>query len=180
MQRADHLTRSGPAPSLQIRATGRWSATHLLRPAHCAHGPGTIADSPESGDPLSAESLAPRHLHRAPARRLARTFATARQFTRAIVMPNLVPPVTTVAAGAAHRDRILAAVSPTSTSRCPRRPVALTRPIQRKWHAATPAGVFTACKLTGERDTNSASPTSPTSPRSWNVCRHGIPPLIYG
>ena len=36
--------------------------------------------------------------------------ATARQFARAIVMPNLKPPVTTAAAGAAYRDRILAAV----------------------------------------------------------------------
>jgi dihydroorotase len=35
---------------------------------------------------------------------------TARQFARAIVMPNLVPPVTTVAAARAYRDRILAAV----------------------------------------------------------------------
>jgi dihydroorotase len=35
---------------------------------------------------------------------------TARQFARAIVMPNLSPPVTTAAAGAAYRDRILAAV----------------------------------------------------------------------
>jgi dihydroorotase len=37
---------------------------------------------------------------------------TARQFARAIVMPNLNPPVTTAAAGAAYRDRILAAVDP--------------------------------------------------------------------
>ena len=36
--------------------------------------------------------------------------ATARRFARAIVMPNLVPPVTTVAAAAAYRERILAAV----------------------------------------------------------------------
>ncbi len=35
---------------------------------------------------------------------------TARQFARAIVMPNLVPPVTTVALARAYRDRILAAV----------------------------------------------------------------------
>jgi dihydroorotase len=34
---------------------------------------------------------------------------TARQFARAIVMPNLVPPVTTVDAAAAYRDRIRAA-----------------------------------------------------------------------
>jgi dihydroorotase len=35
---------------------------------------------------------------------------TARQFARAIVMPNLAPPVTTVAAALAYRERILAAV----------------------------------------------------------------------
>lgn len=35
---------------------------------------------------------------------------TARQFARAIVMPNLSPPVTSVDAAAAYRDRILAAV----------------------------------------------------------------------
>jgi dihydroorotase len=35
---------------------------------------------------------------------------TARQFARAIVMPNLTPPVTTTALGAAYRDRIRAAV----------------------------------------------------------------------
>lgn len=35
---------------------------------------------------------------------------TARQFARAIVMPNLSPPITTVAQAAAYRDRIIAAV----------------------------------------------------------------------
>ncbi|WP_129777115.1 dihydroorotase [Peristeroidobacter soli] len=35
---------------------------------------------------------------------------TARQFARAIIMPNLKPPVTTVAAAAAYRERILQAV----------------------------------------------------------------------
>lgn len=35
---------------------------------------------------------------------------TARQFARAIVMPNLSPPVTTSAMGAAYRERILAAL----------------------------------------------------------------------
>ncbi|HRK25097.1 MAG TPA: dihydroorotase [Beijerinckiaceae bacterium] len=34
---------------------------------------------------------------------------TARQFRRGIIMPNLVPPVTTVAMASAYRDRILAA-----------------------------------------------------------------------
>jgi len=35
---------------------------------------------------------------------------TAQQFARAIVMPNLKPPVTTVAAAGAYRDRIMAAL----------------------------------------------------------------------
>ncbi|WP_135076619.1 dihydroorotase [Terasakiella sp. SH-1] len=35
---------------------------------------------------------------------------TARQFGRAIVMPNLVPPVTTIQAASDYRDRIMAAV----------------------------------------------------------------------
>lgn len=37
---------------------------------------------------------------------------TARRFARAIVMPNLKPPVTTVAQAAAYRERILSAVPP--------------------------------------------------------------------
>src|SRR5690349_8192492 len=37
---------------------------------------------------------------------------TARQFARAIIMPNLSPPVTSVAQAAAYRDRILAAAGP--------------------------------------------------------------------
>jgi len=40
---------------------------------------------------------------------------TARQFARAIVMPNLVPPVTTPEAAAAYRDRIVAATGPAFT-----------------------------------------------------------------
>jgi dihydroorotase len=35
---------------------------------------------------------------------------TARQFGRAIIMPNLQPPVTTTAQALAYRERILAAV----------------------------------------------------------------------
>jgi dihydroorotase len=39
---------------------------------------------------------------------------TARRFGRAIVMPNLRPPITTVAAAKAYRERILAALPPRS------------------------------------------------------------------
>jgi len=41
--------------------------------------------------------------------------ATAARFARAIVMPNLKPPVTTVAMAAAYRERILAALPPTQS-----------------------------------------------------------------
>src|SRR5215475_14123232 len=39
---------------------------------------------------------------------------TSAQFARGIIMPNLVPPVTTVAAAVAYRERILAARAATS------------------------------------------------------------------
>ena len=51
------------------------------------------------------------HLHLRDGEALAAVLPhTARQFARAIVMPNLKPPVTTTAAAAAYRARILAAV----------------------------------------------------------------------
>src|SRR5690348_11503776 len=37
---------------------------------------------------------------------------TARQFARAIVMPNLIPPITTVEAAMAYRERIVTAAGP--------------------------------------------------------------------
>ena len=40
---------------------------------------------------------------------------TARQFARAIIMPNLRPPITTTALAAAYRDRILAALAALKT-----------------------------------------------------------------
>jgi dihydroorotase len=47
-------------------------------------------------------------------REMLRTVApfTARQFARAIVMPNLVPPITTIEAASAYRERIIAASGP--------------------------------------------------------------------
>ena len=51
------------------------------------------------------------HLHLRDGAALAAVLPdTARRFGRAIVMPNLKPPVTTVALAAAYRDRILAAL----------------------------------------------------------------------
>ncbi len=54
------------------------------------------------------------HLHLRDGAVLAQTAnASARVFRRAIVMPNLVPPVTTTAAALAYRTRIIAALEPT-------------------------------------------------------------------
>ena len=53
------------------------------------------------------------HVHLRDGEMLARVASfTARQFARAIIMPNLVPPVTSVAQAAAYRDRIIAATGP--------------------------------------------------------------------
>ena len=56
------------------------------------------------------------HLHLRDGAALAAVLpATARQFRRAIIMPNLKPPVRTVAEAAAYRERILAALPAGST-----------------------------------------------------------------
>ena len=78
--------------------------------------------------------------------------ATARQFARAIVMPNLRPPVTTTAAARAYRERILAAVGGGSEALAagftPLMTAYLTETIDPDDLAAGHAeGVFTAVKL---------------------------------
>jgi dihydroorotase len=83
---------------------------------------------------------------------------TARQFARAIVMPNLSPPVTTAAAAAAYRERILAAL-PESADFTPLMTAYLTDGTDPDDIAAGFAdGVFTAAKLyPAGATTNSAS-----------------------
>lgn len=83
---------------------------------------------------------------------------TARQFARAIVMPNLKPPVTTAAAARAYRERILAAVDP-ALGFTPLMTAYLTDDIDpdelARGHAE---GVFTAAKLyPANATTNSAA-----------------------
>ena len=82
---------------------------------------------------------------------------TARQFARAIVMPNLAPPVTTAALGRAYRDRILAAV-PDGFDFTPLMTCYLTDDTDPDDLAAGFAdGVFTAAKLyPANATTNSA------------------------
>lgn len=72
---------------------------------------------------------------------------TARQFARAIVMPNLSPPVTTVEAARAYRERVLAAV-PEGADFTPLMTCYLTDGTSPDEVArGHEEGVFTACKL---------------------------------
>lgn len=72
---------------------------------------------------------------------------TARQFARAIVMPNLTPPVTDAASAAAYRDRILGAV-PEGVQFTPLMTCYLTDNTDADDLArGAAAGVFTAAKL---------------------------------
>jgi len=72
---------------------------------------------------------------------------TARQFGRAIIMPNLRPPVTTVAQALAYRERILAAL-PAGTPFDPLMTLYLTDRIEAAEIAvARASGHVVACKL---------------------------------
>ncbi len=109
---------------------------------------------------------------------------TARQFARAIVMPNLSPPVTTIAAGSAYRDRILAAVDP-SLNFTPLMTCYLTDTIDAdEVVAGFEQGVFTACKLyPANATTNSAHGV--TDPRNIypvleGMQKVGMPLLVHG
>jgi dihydroorotase len=110
--------------------------------------------------------------------------ATARTFGRAIVMPNLSPPVTTVDQGRAYRDRILAAV-PDGSGFTPLMTAYLTDTIDpaeiARGHAE---GVFTACKLyPAHATTNSAAGVSDIhriAPVLEVMERIGMPLLIHG
>lgn len=109
---------------------------------------------------------------------------TARQFARAIVMPNLTPPVTTVAAAAAYRDRILAAV-PADSGFTPLMTCYLTDAADADEIARGHAdGVFTACKLyPAHATTNSAHGVTDIfalAPVLERMQAIGMPLLVHG
>jgi dihydroorotase len=109
---------------------------------------------------------------------------TARQFARAIVMPNLVPPVTTIEAAQAYRARITAAL-PKGASFTPLMTCYLTDDadadaIERGFHEK----VFTAVKLyPANATTNSASGVTDLGKVKRvleRMERIGMPLLIHG
>jgi len=109
---------------------------------------------------------------------------TARQFARAIVMPNLSPPITTAAAGAAYRERILAAL-PHGRAFTPLMTAYLTDEIDPDEVAGGfEAGIFTACKLyPAGATTNSAAGVTDIRKISRVLERMekiGMPLLVHG
>lgn len=108
---------------------------------------------------------------------------TARVFARAIVMPNLVPPVTTTTAAAAYRDRILRAV-PKGVAFEPLMTLYLTastRPADVE--AAVREGI-TAIKLyPAGATTNSAAGVADLAQCDDTfraMAEHGLPLLVHG
>ncbi len=109
---------------------------------------------------------------------------TARQFARAIVMPNLSPPVTSVEAAIAYRDRIMAVVSRayhfTPLMTCYLTDDADPAVIARGFEQ----GVFTAAKLyPAHATTNSAHGVTDIArirPALDVMQRIGMPLLVHG
>ncbi|WP_164039887.1 dihydroorotase [Serratia marcescens] len=109
---------------------------------------------------------------------------TSQVFGRAIVMPNLVPPVTTVAAARAYRDRILAAV-PQGHNFTPLMTCYLTNSLATSELVnGFEQGVFTAAKLyPANATTNSSHGVSDVTgiyPLFEQMQKIGMPLLIHG
>ena len=107
---------------------------------------------------------------------------TARQFARAIVMPNLAPPITSVEQAAAYRDRILAATGPDFTPLMTAYLTDSTDPDELdRGHAD---GVWIAAKLyPAGATTNSASGVTDIAhlrPALARMEATGMPLLVHG
>ena len=109
---------------------------------------------------------------------------TARQFARAVVMPNLSPPVTTAALAAAYRERIMAAL-PAGADFTPLMTCYLTDSTDADDLAQGFAdGVFTAAKLyPAGATTNSANGVTDVAnirPVLERMAAIGMPFLVHG
>jgi dihydroorotase len=109
---------------------------------------------------------------------------TARRFARAIVMPNLAPPITTVAAATAYRERIMAAL-PASVGFVPLMTAYLTDDADADELArGHREGVFVAAKLyPAKATTNSAAGVTDVVklyPVFERMAEVGMPLLVHG
>ncbi len=110
--------------------------------------------------------------------------ATARQFGRALVMPNLMPPVVTAADAADYRDRILSA-TPRGSGFRPLMTLYLTEQTQvRDLRAAAEIGLITAVKLypAGATTNSAAGVRDMTQVRRVleNMAQIGLPLCVHG
>lgn len=109
---------------------------------------------------------------------------TARQFARAIIMPNLTPPVTSIEAAKAYRGRIMAALGE-GTTFTPLMTCYLTDGTDpTELERGYLEGVFTACKLyPAHATTNSAHGVTDIRALTGvleTLQRIGMPLLIHG
>jgi dihydroorotase len=124
------------------------------------------------------------HLHLRDGAALAAVLpCTARQFGRAIVMPNLKPPVTTAAAAQAYRQRILAAL-PAGLAFEPLMTLYLTDELAPDEIARARAAGVVAVKLypAGATTNSDAGVTDirKTYPTLHAMQRAGLPLLVHG
>ncbi|MEM9010784.1 MAG: dihydroorotase [Pseudomonadota bacterium] len=125
------------------------------------------------------------HLHLRDGAMLADVLpATAQDFGRALIMPNLVPPVVTGMDAAAYRDRILAAL-PEGAAFEPRMTLYLTETTDPEDVAAAAAsGLITAVKLyPSGATTNSASGVTEVArvlPVLERMAEVGLPLCVHG
>lgn len=124
------------------------------------------------------------HVHLRDGAALAAVVAhTARQFARAIVMPNLKPPITSAAAALAYRERILAALPP-GTTFDPLMTLYLTDALAPdEIDRARAAGVVAVKLYPAGATTNSAAGVTDlrkTHPTLERMQRCGMPLLVHG
>jgi dihydroorotase len=125
------------------------------------------------------------HLHLRDGAMLAAVLPfSARQFARAVIMPNLVPPVTSAAAAAAYRGRILEAL-PAGSGFMPLMTAYLTDATDADELARGHAeGVFAAAKLYPARATTNSAHGVTDLARLEGVfermARIGMPLLVHG
>lgn len=125
------------------------------------------------------------HLHLRDGEMTARVLpATAAHFARALVMPNLVPPVRTPAEAAEYRDRILA-VTPRGSGFRPLMTLYLTEETQaREVRAAAEIGLVTAVKLYPAGATTNSAAGVRDLRRSMRVletmAQVGLPLCVHG
>jgi dihydroorotase len=109
---------------------------------------------------------------------------TARQFARAIIMPNLVEPITTIAAGKAYRTRIIEAVDE-GFNFTPLMTCYLTDSLDaHEVERGFAFGIFSACKLYPAHATTNSSFGVTDIKNVYSVLeamqRIGMPLLVHG